>query len=70
MASKTFANHVGKAISSRRFLKGLSVAELAEKVGVTRQAIDAIERGVNTPKFQTLGAIADALDCELKDLLP
>lgn len=70
MASKSLSAHVAKAVSSRRFVAGLSVAELAERVGVSRQAIDQIERGINTPKMSTLAKLADALDCELKDLVP
>lgn len=69
MASKTSA-HIGKAVSSRRFLKGWSVADLADRIGVTRQAVDYIERGSVTPRMQTLEKIAQALDCEVRDLIP
>lgn len=43
---------------------GLSQAELARKVGVTRQAINRIERGNLRPSIGTAKAIAKALDCK------
>ena len=70
MANKSLSAHVAKAVASRRFVAGLSVAELAERVGVSRQAIDYIERGINTPRMETLEKLAQALGCEVRDLDP
>lgn len=42
--------------------KGLTQKELAQKTGVTRQAISSIERGNSFPRPDTARAIARTLD--------
>ena len=49
----------------KRILAGLSQEGLAEKSGVTRQAISGFELGKRTPHPRTLKKIADALGCEM-----
>ena len=46
----------------------LTQAELAEKVGVTRQTIGLIENGTYNPTLRLCIAIAKALDKTLNDL--
>ena len=46
----------------------LTQAELAEKVGVTRQTIGLIENGGYNPTLRLCVAIAKALDKTLNDL--
>ena len=70
MASRVLAAHVAKAVAAHRFLLGLSQAELAAKVGVTRQHIDLVERGKVSPSLKTLEALATALGVRAGDLMP
>lgn len=47
---------------------GLSQAELAAQVGVTRQTVSLIEKGDYNPTLRLCCAIARALGCTLNDL--
>lgn len=47
----------------------LSQQELADKCGVTRQAISAYELGSKTPSVETLILIAKTLNCTTDELL-
>ncbi|MHC4705771.1 MAG: helix-turn-helix transcriptional regulator [Planctomycetota bacterium] len=51
-----------------RVERNLTQAELAEKVGVTRQTIGLIENGRYNPTLNLCIAIARALDKTLNDL--
>jgi transcriptional regulator with XRE-family HTH domain len=44
-----------------RTASGLSVAQLAEKAGLTRAGVDHLERGVRRPGWDTVLRLADAL---------
>ena len=46
----------------------LTQRELAEKVGISQQAINQIETEVTNPSYKTLLKIAEALDCPVSDL--
>jgi putative transcriptional regulator len=46
----------------------MTQAELAERVGVTRQTIIAIEQGRYSPSLEMAFQIADALRAELADV--
>jgi putative transcriptional regulator len=43
-------------------------AELAEAVGVSRQTINAIERGRYDPSLELAFALAEFFDCAVEDL--
>lgn len=58
----------GDLIRAARKKRDLSVAELADKVGVTRQAAALWEAGAE-PTVKNLQAIAEALDVPLISLL-
>lgn len=47
-----------------RLAKDLTQAELAMKVGVSKNAISNYENGVSTPKIEILLALMDALDVD------
>lgn len=47
---------------------GLSQAGLAERVGVTRQTINAIERERYDPSLELAFDLADHFDCRIEDL--
>lgn len=49
--------------------RGLTIEQLAERVGVTHGAISQLERGLVNYTQPMLEAIADALMCEPADLL-
>lgn len=53
------------SIISLRRKHGFSQEQLAEKIGVTRQAISNWERGTATPDVETLNLIAKLLDTDL-----
>jgi transcriptional regulator with XRE-family HTH domain len=50
--------------------KGLSQTALARKAGMTKQMLNAVESGRSHFSPASLARIADALGCEIKELLP
>lgn len=57
-----------KMIGALRKLKGLTQAELADKVNIGQSFISKIEKGHLEPSIQTLGRIAKVLDVDIKEL--
>lgn len=55
-------NKIGQCIASVRKRKGLSQSELAEKLGVSPQAISKWENGHNLPDIENLMRMAEALN--------
>ncbi|GGY47349.1 helix-turn-helix transcriptional regulator [Parvularcula lutaonensis] len=55
-------------IRDLRLQKGWSQGELGEKVGVSRQAINAVERGKHDPSLLLAFKLADAFDLKVEDL--
>ena len=56
-------------IEKERKRQGLTAMELAEKVGITRQAYSVFLHRSRSTKLSTLTKIAKALDFDPKDLL-
>jgi DNA-binding XRE family transcriptional regulator len=52
-----------------RAYRGLTLQELAEKCGVTRQMLSMIEHGKAKPSSDLLSRLAIALVCDMDDLL-
>jgi len=52
---------MGEAVRAARLARGLSQAELAERVGVDRKTINRIETGAHSTLVVTLHAIGVAL---------
>jgi len=50
--------------------RGITLTELSERCGISRQSLSLWKRGA-VARYDplTLGALIDALDCELTDLL-
>jgi len=48
--------------------RGLSQADLADDVGVTRQTINSIERGRYDPSLELAFELADRFDCRIEDI--
>ncbi|MFD4991170.1 helix-turn-helix transcriptional regulator [Cellulosimicrobium cellulans] len=60
---------VTNTIRALRFARGeMTQAELAERVGVTRQTVIAIEQGRYSPSLETAFLIARALDAPLDEV--
>ena len=55
-------------LRSARIAKGLSQGELAEKSGVTRQAISAVESQIYLPSTGVALQLASVLACRVEDL--
>ncbi|WP_167855721.1 XRE family transcriptional regulator [Hymenobacter fodinae] len=60
---------IAARIKEYRQLAGMNQAQLAEKVGITRAGISAIEKGKSGAKATTLALIAQALGVKQEDLL-
>ena len=60
---------IAKNIKRLRMDRGLSQAQLAEKLNVTRQTISSWERGNSYPDVGMLVQITEALNAEVNDLL-
>jgi putative transcriptional regulator len=60
---------VTNCIRALRFAKGeMTQAELAERVGVTRQTVIAIEQGRYSPSLEVAFLIADVLGARLDEV--
>lgn len=46
----------------------LSQAQLAKHIDISRQTLNAIERGQRLPSLEVAHRIADALECDLDDV--
>lgn len=55
-------------LRERRDERGMSQADLAAAVGVTRQTINAIERERYDPSLELAFALADQFDCRIEEL--
>lgn len=60
---------IGLRIKEYRLERGLSQEKLGQKAHSSTASITAIERGIKTPRIDTLISIADALEVSADDLL-
>jgi transcriptional regulator with XRE-family HTH domain len=60
-AGETITAMIGEKIRSRRTELGMSLRDLAEKVGLTASFLSQIERDLADPSIKSLRKIADAL---------
>jgi transcriptional regulator with XRE-family HTH domain len=70
-AARQGADHprIGEQLRLRRHELGLSLRDLADRVGVSASLISQIERGRANPSVSTLYALVAELDMSLDDLL-
>ena len=68
MGRRTAAVSLESNVRAARITKGLSQRHLAERAGITRQAIVAIEAGRYTPNTAVALRLAQALACRVEDL--
>ncbi len=62
-------SNLGKRIADARHDTGLTQKDLADKVGVTAQAVSKWERGSSCPDISILDEIADTLGVSVSSLL-
>lgn len=62
------AKRADNRVRKQREARGLSQITLAERAGLTRQSVGAIEAGRATPAVDVALRIARALDCRVEDL--
>jgi len=60
---------IGKFISEKRKEKNLTQAQLAEKIGVSINAVSKWERGLNLPDASIMLEVCDLLDITVNELL-
>jgi putative transcriptional regulator len=65
----TIENATVSPIAIRRFIAGLTQADLAERAGISRDTISRLERGEH-PRLVTARALARALGTPVGDLFP
>ncbi|HLT84508.1 MAG TPA: helix-turn-helix transcriptional regulator [Phototrophicaceae bacterium] len=69
VVAKPKPTRVTNSIRALRFARGeMTQAELAERIGVTRQTVIAIEQGRYSPSLEMAFRIARALDRPLDDV--
>ena len=59
---------LGNTLKDRRSAAGLTQAELAERVGVSRKTVNTVENGVFIPSTLLALKLARALRCKVEDL--
>ena len=64
---KTYAGLVGLRVA--RAKRGYTLAELSERSGVDRCLIGQYENGYRKPQATTLKRLAEALNCEVAELI-
>lgn len=57
-------------VRRRRVAAGLSKSALAARAGISPNTVTNLERAVFNTRPGTLAAIANALGCEIEDLMP
>jgi UDP-N-acetylglucosamine 1-carboxyvinyltransferase len=65
MKSMTYAQKIGLIIQQTRTARGLTQAELAEKIGTSQSAIGRIEKGGQNISIEMLGRISDVLESSI-----
>jgi transcriptional regulator with XRE-family HTH domain len=59
----------GARLRETRIARGLTQPEIAERVGTSASNISDLERGIKVPTLTTVARLADALDCNVTDLV-
>ena len=63
------SNRLGSSVRARRLEHGLSVRELAGRLGMSSSAVSQIETGKSQPSVRTLRALASELGMSVDDAL-
>ena len=70
MNEQELAAAFGLNLRLKRKRSGMTQQALAEKAGVTRVYVGLIERGETSITLEKVYRLADALECDVFDLLP
>jgi len=62
-------NEIGKRISNHRKKMDMTQTELADKLGISFQAVSNWERGQSMPDISKLPELSQILDCSIDDIL-
>ena len=62
------AERLANGLKHRRGELGITQAELAERVGVTRKTVNTVENGVFTPSTTLAIKLAKSLDLSVEEL--
>ena len=65
-----FNERVGQAVRGVRQAADLSIAKLADIIGISSAMLTNVEHGATPLPFYTARSIADAVDCTIDDLCP
>jgi UDP-N-acetylglucosamine 1-carboxyvinyltransferase len=65
MTKLSYKQKIGKIIQEKRLAKGLTQAELAEKIGTSQSAINRIEKGGQNLSVEMLGRISEELSSSI-----
>lgn len=68
MATRTEPDR--ERLKRRRIEAGLSMTQLGKRTGISKQLISMVEGGRANFSPENLGKVAEALKCEIADLLP
>ncbi|MDA7645136.1 helix-turn-helix domain-containing protein [bacterium] len=68
-ARKRYCRRVAELLREERSRGGLSMTDVAAKAGLSQQMVSYVERGLRTPSLDTLVRMADAVGCDLPDIL-
>ena len=67
---RDYATALGSRVRMARLDRGWSCERLAEAADISSRAVQLIERGKANPTLSTLTQLANALQQDLRDLLP
>lgn len=59
----------GARLREMRIARGLTQPEIAERVGTSASNISDLERGIKVPTLTTVARLADALGCNVTELV-
>src|SRR5690348_15609380 len=60
---------IGRNLAEIRHHRGLTQEQLADRIGLSVDAIIKLERGAHFPRFRTLLVLSRELDVPLRDLM-
>ena len=69
MQKASLVKTIGKAISVKRAASGLSQENVAESLGISREAVSRMETGISIPTVVRLAELAHIFDCGIEELL-
>lgn len=69
VAEAALAEAVGKTIARKRSESGFTQEQVAEKLGLQREAVARVERGTAIPTVVRLVELADLFGCSTSELL-